>query len=400
MGKKLVQRTSRHGDNLRSDHGIVASKKTTDIKHALQTEEGFASKQEPGMMYVMKPLYRAKAIFGLLWKTRKHMFEKKMSTFDFCTVHSCIVILGTWLNVLRCFANYSGTDGYGAKLFGKICYHLADLQFACGISSHIYFKHKYIPAFVTMWEKYKIKHGGVPLKTLRRNVLVRLIPINIVFAVLFLGATATLVIKKRELITKHHMAFLEKLGITVPLWLITIYMCWYFYLALAWMQSLILSLCINTNLKQEFTEFASQLRADTQAMRGEQPKKLVDSQTTEYSSNALSRGVIEHFRQRYIELCDLVARYDDVISSYLLFLYMFSLPAIIFLAYALTGLDKDSHPDLTYFLISISSIVFYVSVLVSVTASASALTVAVSVFHFTARAPAHAHAGFCSLHAH
>ena len=87
----------------------------------------------------------------------------------------------------------------------------------------------------------------------------------------------------------------------------------------------------------------------------------------------------EKYRLRYQELCNLVSRYDDVISSFLLFLYLCSLPIIIFLLYAVSGFDDSrSEESPVEFLFSAITLIFFVFIIVSVTASSCSLSAAVS----------------------
>ena len=356
-----------------------SSKNTSDIRHVL-TGEAFTNFEDVALVKVFHPIYISMAIFGLNWRGNKKMFSGKLCTFDWMTVHCCLVLLAAWFSVLQQFFAYEQSDTYGIKLFRKIFLHLINLQNACGITTNVYYKHKHIQPFVMLWENYKIKYGGVPFAKLRRNILMRLIPINVITMVSSIAFTTIILLINPLILQIYHLHFLVTRGIYVPVWLIVLFSMGYTYINLAWVQSFLFCLCLNKNLSEEFRQLSVQFSEDMHGLR-RVPSRLRStlSQNKVVTTVCENKKQIEHYRQRHLELCKLVTAYDDVISSYLLSIYLFSIPVIILLAYALFAFTSDkSEESVILFLIPFTTLIVIICFVVSITASSSSINSAVS----------------------
>ena len=74
-------------------------------------------------------------------------------------------------------------------------------------------------------------------------------------------------------------------------------------------------------------------------------------------------------------------------SSYLLFLYLYSVPIVVFLLYTLWDYGTDYHKDVTSVLVNIISLIFFVVLLVSVTRAGASLARSVSRLDLYLRCP-------------
>lgn len=352
--------------------------KLGEITHVL-TGEAFSDYEDVGLVKVVDPLYTSMKIFGLHWQSKKNLIRGKFFALDWKTAHCLLLLLSAWFNALRYFAFYDENDKYGSLLFRKICIHLYSLQFACGITSNVYFKCKYISHFVLLWENYKLKHGGVLLSKLRRNVVIRLVCINVSLTVVYAVSYVYFTCTKPDIFAEFHFPILNRIEIELPIWAVILGLIWLLYITMAWLQALIFCLCINKNLLEEFKELSAEFSEDIHQLN-RVSTRLRKQQLNNVPNHSVPRNdnAIEHYRQRYLELCKLVSLYDDVISSYLLCIYAFSVPSIILLVYALFGFDDGIVYSSLHFYMSFSSLIFYVIVVISVTASASSINTAVS----------------------
>ena len=351
--------------------------KNDEIKHAL-TGEAFTDHREIHMAKVYHPIHISMTIFGLLWQGKANMLRRKFNLFDLHTLHCCLVLLSVWINAIRYFASYDGSDTYGTPLFKQICTNIVQLQIAFGITSNVYFKHKHVPPFVLLLENYKLRHGGLPLTLMSKFLLKRVVFINLTVIIVSLVTIIIGIIKTPELFVDYYFPIAKRMHISVPFWFVILHTIWIVYLELSWLQALIFCFCTNKIMKEEFkqlsVEFDEELCKETTFTSRFTTNPMIPE--THVSSPDSVRT--EKYRLRYQELCNLVSRYDDVISSFLLFLYLCSLPIIIFLLYAVSGFDDSrSEESPVEFLFSAITLMFFVFIIVSVTTSSSSLSAAV-----------------------
>ncbi len=351
-----------------------------EIKHVL-TGERFTDCNEIALVKVMNPIYIDMRFFGLLWNKKQNLFPRKCS-IDLSTLHCCLVLLFAWFNFFKYFAAYDSSDTYGSRLFRKISFQVIDLQFACGITSNVYYMQKNMPNFVMLWENYKIRHGGVPLATLRRNMLIRIISINLVAFLFTLAFVVALFLTNEKLFFEYHFPLLTRYGVTIPDWLLYIVSGLYTYITFAWMQSLIICICMNKNIREEFAELSSQFNTTVRGCKRTVSTRVRNSSSFPKETLGVheQKNQTEQYRQRHLELCKLTSTFDDAISSYLLSIYLFSVPVIVIFIFILWGTDGNSaYESMVLITATVSSLLFYIIVIVSVTASSSALSSAVSV---------------------
>ena len=134
-------------------------KEDGEIRHIL-TGEAYSDHHEIILFKVMNPMYICLQIFGLLWTNKSNMFRQKRCTFDLSTFHCCLVMFFAWSNVVRYAARYDRNEKYLSDLLTKVCCHVFDIQFACGITASVYFMHKHIPNFIKLWGKLQNQTRG------------------------------------------------------------------------------------------------------------------------------------------------------------------------------------------------------------------------------------------------
>ena len=350
-----------------------------EIKHVL-TGEAYGDHREIILLEVMKPLNISLQVFGLLWTSKSNMFRKGRCNFDWCTLHCCMVLIFAWSNVARYFARYGSSETYGHKLLRNVASHIFDFQFAFGLTTSVYFMQKHIPHFVKIWENYKIKHGGVSFAKMRRNIMVRVVASNIMAFIIIVGTVSVGLIIDHNLYTEHHLPLLSRLKVYRPLWLTVLISLMHCYIGIAWIQCLVLCVCLNKNLKDEFLQLSSQFGEEINGLKSVPSLKVnvANSYKTQYTFLSNNKNQSEHYRQRFMELCTLVSMFDDIISSYLLSMYFFSIPLIVILLYLVWGFEQGSLNNMAMYWSSLVSVTFYIIFIIIVTMSSSAVSGAVS----------------------
>ena len=140
-----------------------------------------------------------------------------------------------------------------------------------------------------------------------------------------------------------------------------------------------LCVCISKNLGNEFQYFTNDLANVVDSYKLKRCEKIedTDSSNNESTHRNTQSNQLERYRQRYVNLCRLVSAFDDVVSLYLLFTYLFSIPIIVILIYALWSFDKS---DILSFILSMGSLLMFTAITVVVTAASASLNTSVSTF--------------------
>ena len=360
--------------------GKRREKEYGEIRHVL-TGEDYSDHSDITLFKVMNPIYICLQIFGLLWTNKSNMFRKRRCTFDFCTFHCCLVLFLAWSNVFRYTARYDRNEKYLSDLLTKICCHVFDIQFACGITASVYFMHKHVPNFIKLWENYKIKHGGVPFAVMKRNIVIRMVSENAIAFIVIIGPFIWGLINDADLYAAHHLPLLDRWGVSKPLWLTILITFVYAYTGFVWLQSLFFCVCMNKNLREEFLQLSVQFREEIDGIKRVPSLKVKTTTLYKTQYTLLNENInhTEHYRQRYLEISTLVSTFDDIISSYLLFLYFFSIPIVVLLVYLLSRFsDEGVYTRNAMFWSSLFAVIYYTIYMVIVIMSSSALSNAVS----------------------
>ena len=368
--------------------------KSGSVLHIL-SEETSDIYEDLALTKVMSPIYISMACFGLIWKSHRKLVVAKY--VDLCTVHCCFLIGLVWLNALHYFLAYSGGDSYGQALFKKVTGHLFALQVASGISTFIYFNHKHIPFFLKEWENYKLTHGGLSLSTMTKKVFNRVVVVNILLLCFYSLLSVFLILSKRRVHVEMTVPIHKYIMDPEPTWLRILYAVLNLYIVMAWLQSIIFTACmcylLNREFKQLSAQFLKAVHVDQKARqafdrwRNVRLKQSLDKisegnacpPSPSMGQNRTITFETEQYRKRHLALCKLVSRLDQIMSSYLLFLYLFSVPIVVFLLYGLWDYsDEDYSNDLTTLMINITRLVFFVVLLGCVTRAGASLAAAVS----------------------
>ena len=363
--------------------------KQPDSNHVVHilSEETNPDLQDLGLTNVFKPIMYSSMAFGLTWKR---------STSKWCdihTLHSCLLLLALYAQTVAYFTAYSREDKYGTLLFQKVIAHIWIGQITVGTSVYLYSKYRNIPSFLRQWENYKIKYGGLTLSFMKQHVFRRIVRINIAAAtymfvsgLVWIIARPTLYIKWLFPFTKDARTNEVHMGLLV---FFTFMLC---YAVLVWFQCALNTLCYCSLLKFEFEQlvrqFSDTVHRNSVTCRSAAKINTSDSLTcnndaTRPHKPTTHKNECEHFRTRYVSLCKLVLKLDDVLNGYLLALYLFSIPMVILLLYCAT--DKATYEtDTLSALLGINSLVMSIILLVCITSAGNSLAVAVSsnIIHF------------------
>ena len=328
---------------------------------------------------VWHSLYISMMIFGLVWKTMRANLQTARCRCEIKTIHSCIVLILVWFNALKYFLEYDGSDSYGPRLFKKIWAHIFTLQMACGITSSVYLRCKKMPEFFSMWYNYKLKYEGVPTALMTRIVVIRVLVINLLLGSISIIWFSCIIIRSPEIYQNQEITMFAFVKKETPIWLVALGYCLNIYQRLAWLQSVIFCICMTKNLREEFHHFTVELINVVDAYKLKPCGEIENLETTHHSStpNNASNNQLETYRQRYVDLCRLVSSFDDVISLYLLFTYLFSIPIIVILIYALWSFDTK---NIFSFILSVGSLLVFLAIMVTVTASSASLNTSVSIY--------------------
>ena len=333
-----------------------------------------------GVDKVMKPMYISMVCLGLLWTNGNKWFRGVRCSFDLFTLHCCITLLLAWFWALKYISYYGGSAQFGSWLFVRLGPHLYAIQMALGITIHVIYKQRHIPALFKLWENYKLKHGGITLSFMKRQVFLRVAVVNIGLTLLFIGFLILLIVdpQKQFLDMFQIIRYFPKNMQFVAMFLLFLI---HDYLTLAWLQSIIFTTCLNLLLREEFRQFT---REFSEMIKNEKASTDTNINLKPFHEKADGKmdtrsNLVEPYRQRHYDLCRLVSRFDDAASTYLLVLYLFSIPMIVFGIYALTGFEKGYAYDTpTAFFFYITSLAFFTIILLTITISSARLAAAVS----------------------
>ena len=368
-----------------SPRRIHRREKDRSILHVLSEEQVDIYNEDLALSKVMHPIYISMACFGLVWRSHGKLLVAKR--LDLCTVHCVFMLVLIWLNGLHFFLAYDKNDEYGKTLFKKITGHIFALQLASGISTYVYFNHKHIPFFLKQWENYKLCHGGLSLSSMTRHVFNRVVVVNIILLCFYSLYSVFLLLSNKELHLEILVPISKYISTPSPTWLRVLYTTVHLYIVMAWLQSIIFTGSMCYLLKREFkqlsTQFFKAVHTDQQSVQFARNKSLRQVKALDGVPDGVARRQntyeAEQYRKRHLELCKLVARLDKIMSSYLLFLYLYSVPIVVFLLYTLWDYGTDYDKDVTSVLVNVISLIFFVALLVSVTRAGASLAVAVSI---------------------
>ncbi len=351
----------------------------THVKHVL-TEETFCP-EDMVLPKVMHPMYVSMAILGLLWTNKHKWFRGVRCSFDLYTLHCCIVLLLAWFWAFKYLAYYSDTEKFGMWLFQKLGPHMYAIQMACGLSMHVIYKQRHIPALFKLWENYKLKHGGITLSFMKRQIFFRVTCVNIGLLIFFIAIYILFVISPPMTMATVLDYQLKDAQVDIKRYVLMVMLAIHQYLTLAWLQTVIFMTCTNFLMREEFREITREMSETICADKSSTKQSTITKSFHEQVNGEchVKHNLIEEYRQRHYDMCRLVGRFDDAVSAYLFFLYLFSVPIIVIGVYAFLGLEKgyvyESKMSFFYYVTTLS---FFVIILFTVTISASRLAVSVS----------------------
>lgn len=329
------------------------------------------------LIKAVQPLCVSMACFGLLWRNEKNWFKREKYIVDLCTIHCCFTIATAWCNAISYFGAYYSSDTYGIWLFQKMMPHFFAVQMALGITCHIFHHYRCISKFYLEWECYRTKYGGCSLKCINRLTFTRVFYTNILLIVICIIFIFLLIFKAPKSFTDGFIPLSKRLeGYSDTTVYIVVHCAVNTYLSMVWFQTIIHCITIMCLLQQEFEaltrEFSCDITEQYVKRQFQQEKSTTNIKTKNLQN--LEIFTIENYRQRHNFLCILVAKYDEGISLYLLFLYVLSIPIIVLLLYATSGLERGATQENVYSeFMTIISLLTFVNVIIFITISASNL---------------------------
>ncbi len=355
----------------------------THVKHVLAGET--FSPEDMVLPKVMHPMYVSMAILGLLWTSKEKWFRGVRCSFDLYTLHCCITLLLAWFWAFKYFAFYGDEVKFGMWLFQKLGPHMYAIQMACGLTMHVIYKQRHIPALFKLWENYKLKYGGITLSFMKRQVFFRVTLVNIGLLILFSSVSILYVIKPPLSIAPTLYYTLKDAPLDFKRCVLIVILVIHIYLSLAWLQTVIFMTCTNFLMREEFNEITREMSGAICAEKSYTHQSAITKPFHEQSNGEchVKHNLVEDYRQRHYDMCRLVGRYDDAVSAYLFFLYLFSVPIIVIGVYSFLGLEKGYvYESGLMFFFYVTTLAFFVIILFTVTISASRLAAAVSTLHF------------------
>ncbi len=314
--------------------------KNNVIVHIL-TEEPTTG-EDLAITKVFQPVYYCLVCFGLIWKSSN---SKKL--VDFHTLHCCFVLFVIWYNVAHFFVTYTAKDTWdGPSLIMKLTGHVSAVQLASSLTAFVYFHYKHVPLFLRQWENYKIKHGGLALTEMRRSLCRRVVVANIFFALCYSLLVLVHIIHgpSRPKYLKSLIPLLQYTPESSHRTVIVLRTIIYFYVVTGLMQTVIIVTGLCSLLSEEFKklsqEFEHTVNSRSRMHHQVLPKLKRSSSQNEVDKpkkTVLKSYEVEQNRLRHLDLAFLVARLDEIMHAYLLFLYLFAVPLIVMLLFGAGG---------------------------------------------------------------
>ncbi len=262
---------------------------------------------------------------------------------------------------------------------------LFSMQSALGISCHIFHNYHHFYHFYREWECYKTRYGGLSLKFISRQTFIRVLQINIFLNLICFVFIFLLIFKAPKSYIDGFLPLDKRLATycSEKTYLV-VHSIVHLYLSMVWFQTILHCITIIFLLRKEFQllsqEFSCDINEGQQNSKLQQEKGIRNVNTINLYNAQIP--TIENYRQRHYYLCRIVAIYDKGISLYLLFLYLFSIPIIVILLYATSGLEKGATQENFYSeFMAIMSLFTFVIIVVTITISASNLATMVRTFY-------------------
>ena len=349
--------------------------------------------RQPDVFKFLRPLYISVMCFGLIWKYPS-------GKCGIITLQCAVLLLLAWTSAIKCFFHYDSSDTYGGNLFKKLVIHLWAMQIACGLSTFIYCKHKHIPIFINQWQRYKDRYGGVSWKVLGRYTHNTVVAVNVLLLVTFAAIFILLITFMPDffltVLNAEGKANIKNISdITLKIMALI-----HTYVILAWMQTGLFTSVLCYLLRREFKKITGKFKCIVQDynMRTYHLTKPLQN-GSHRESNGLNQQLcsnthqrrppptdpncneenlgVETYRKRHLELSNLCTRLDDILSTYLLFLYLLDIPIICFNIFGFFDQNGYTHDPMNA-LTGISGLVMFLSILLAVTMCGASLASSVS----------------------
>lgn len=296
------------------------------------------------------PMYWGLRVVGLVYIKNKHKW------FSLSKIHSISIVALIWANVLQISFSYDKTDGYSSKLMVKIMAHLWCLQIAVGTTLFLMQFRINIPMLLQAWDEYRDIYIGISIALVRRTVR-KIVLIFWIFYIIFFISTLTVFFTKHTYLNEMTICFTAHLfrdSRLNPFVIQSIFQIVFLYSISLYMLPVVI-LCMLCNLlRNEYNNVTAKLRA-----------YVIAEDSLDY---------IEDVRQQHLTLTNIIDKLDDIMSLFLLNVYLLDVPMVCFNMYVMMSSSKG---NLSTIVQMFSFIISVIHVMV-VTCAGGSLTVAVS----------------------
>ena len=350
--------------------------KSNVIIHVL-SDEPITANEELAISKAFNPINISMMSFGLVWKSHKISSTRKCA--DIHTFHCIFMFLLVWCHAFQYVALFDGKEKLDEMLILKLIGQIYSIQMALCFTAFVYFNHKHVPFFLRQWENYKLKHGGLPLTVMNKSVLRRIIGGNILFVLLFICVGLTHIFG-----SSHDYKYKSNL---IPILKLTrgrfrqiaqfLYGPLLFYILIAMLQTVLIVTGFCSLISKEFRQLSQEF-ADTVSKNS----KIVysgmqrwNSQGTLHAPKRMHHNSyeVEQFRLRHLDLALLVARLDNIMHAYLLFLYLFTLPIIVLMLFGMGDAPGIMFEDFATYISGLSGLIYMSTVIIWISNAGTSL---------------------------
>ena len=350
--------------------------KANVIIHVL-SDEPITANEELAITKAFNPIYISMMSFGLLWKSHKISSTEKCA--DGHTFHCIFMLLLLWCHAFQYVVLFDGKEKFDEMLILKLIGQKYSIQIALCFTAFVYFNHKHVPFFLRQWENYKLKYGGLPLTPMNKKVLRRIIGGNILFVLFFIC-----VIQAHIFGSSDDYKYKSNL---IPILKLTrgrfrhiaeiLYGPLLFYIFIALLQTVLIVTGFCSLISKEFKQLSQEF-ADTVSKNS----KIICSGMRRWNSQGTLQAPkrmrhnsyeVEQFRLRHLDLALLVARLDNIMHAFLLFLYLFTLPVIVLLLFGIGDAPGVMFEDFATYFSALSGLLYMSTVIIWISNAGTSL---------------------------
>ncbi len=344
---------------LDTDGGIIRQNSKLRASYSRKVYMLLSFEENIGLMkQAFMPLYWSLRIAGLVY------MKDKNQKCSLSMVHSIVVLLIVWANVFRQCFTYDKEDGYTSLMMLKILAHIWCTEVAIGATFFLVKFRVNIPKLLKDWDDYRQTFFGITTLIFKKKILTVIISFwisfiiwAIVIIIVYCTSNTFLNIVTKLMLSDifHHQ---DK---NVPIWAQGIYQIVLIHIILLYMLPVVYLCLMCYLLSEEYSHITTKLQA--------------------HLTCGDSLSCIEDIRKQHMTLTNIVITMDDIVSLFLLTVYVLDIPTICFNIFVImfddhTIYGKD-HMSILAQTVCFLMCTFHVII---VTVAGSTLTCAVSIY--------------------